>query len=198
MIEAIIFDIGNVLLRFDFTVALRKIRPHCRSDISMEAFEPVRSAYEGGQLDREEFQRQIVALLNYTGTIDDLVSAYQEIFTENHEMTDLARRLAHHYPLYLLSNTNDLHIDYIFRTYPVFKLFRDAVYSYNARVSKPDPAIFDVAARQFAVDPATTLYIDDLEANVEAARTHGFKAIQYDYARHHAFEAELDQLGVRR
>jgi putative hydrolase of the HAD superfamily len=198
MIRALVFDIGNVLLRFDITRALDRVRAYCKAPILIDAIEPVKGAYEEGRLSNDEFCQRLVALLQYTGTLDDLISAWEEIFTENSAMTDLARRLHAHYPMFLLSNTSDLHIGYMFRTYPVFGLFQDAVYSCRVGLSKPNPMIFETAVRQFGVKPGETLYIDDLEPNVLAARAHGFHAFLYDHENHAAFEAELDRLGVRR
>ncbi len=56
-------------------------------------------------------------------------------------------------PFFLLSNTSDLHMDYLLRVYPVFKLFSDGVYSYKAKCFKPDRRIYEIALGQFGVAP---------------------------------------------
>ena len=99
-------------------------------------------------------------------------------------------------PLYLLSNTSDIHVDYMLVKYPFFALFDDAVYSYRVGCAKPEAEIFHLSARQFGVEPGETLFIDDLPANIATARQLGFHAFQYDLACHGSFLAELERLGV--
>jgi HAD superfamily hydrolase (TIGR01509 family) len=196
-IRAIVFDIGNVLLRFDFNIALQKLARRCtpKAAAILELIEPAKVAYESGRLTRAAFYEEIRGLVQYTGTEAEFVGAWEDIFTENEPMLALVAQLYGKLPLYLLSNTNDMHIDYILRRYPVFGLFTDAVYSHKAGASKPDAAIFEIAARQFGVRPAEALFIDDLLANVEAARAVGFRTHHYHHERHEALVKELQGLG---
>ncbi len=198
MIRAFVFDIGNVLLRFDFSIALKRLQ--ASSDLPSEAiahaWEPIKIAYENGEIVRAEFQRRVMEVLQFAGTEREFVSAWQEIFFENHAMTELVRKLHGIYPLFLLSNTSDLHMDYIFETYPVFRLFKDAVYSFSAKCSKPGREIFEIAIEKLAVTPSETIYIDDLAPNVETALQLGFRAFQYDFNNHDALLAFLAREGV--
>ncbi len=196
MIKAFIFDIGNVLLHFDFHIALRRIEPLCEMPFIPSVLEPIKELYEDGQMSRQEFQDQVKRAIGFRGTNEQLVSAWEDIFEENLVMTDLVRQLHEHYPLYLLSNTSDLHIEYVFREYPIFRVFSDAVYSYIVGCSKPSTRIYKIAAEQFSVDPSETVFIDDLGVNVEGARAAGFHAVQYDFTRHEKLIEELKRLGV--
>ena len=119
MINAFIFDIGNVLLPFDFTVALRRLREKSDVDSLMNAMEPVKFAYESGAIERVEFLARMRGVLHYTGTEEEFIAVWEDIFTENTPMLDLVRALHGRHPLYLLSNTSDLHMDYLTGTYPV-------------------------------------------------------------------------------
>ncbi len=193
--QAYIFDIGNVLLHFDYEKALDRLRAHSGAEFTFETLAPLRDAYEDGRLTRAAFQERLIRALAYTGSEAELVRALEEIFTPNEPMLRLVEKLHGTVPLYLLSNTSDLHIDYIRRTYPVFRLFDDAVYSYRAGMSKPGGAIFELAIRQFGVDPARTIYIDDLAANVAGADAAGLRALQYFPDDHARFERELAGLG---
>ena len=136
------------------------------------------------------------AILRYTGTDADFVSAWEDIFTENEPMVALLPQLQEKLPLYLLSNTSDIHIDFVFARYPFFRLFRDAVYSYRVRASKPEPEIYEIARRQFGVTPAETLFIDDLLPNIEAGAAAGFQVHHYHHDRHEAFLAQLEAAGA--
>lgn len=198
MIKAVIFDIGKVLLQFDFNIAIEKLRPLCRveGERVLAPIEEIKVAYEAGRLPREAFLQQAFELLGFTGTERDFVSAWEEIFEVNTPMVEVVQGLKGRLPLYLLSNTSDIHVDYMLEKYPFFALFDDAVYSYRVCCAKPEPEIFHLAARQFGVDPAETLFIDDLPANIATARQLGFQAFQYDLACHAALLTELERLGV--
>ena len=199
MIRALVFDIGNVLLPFDLGRALRRVQAQCPFSLECvrERLEQVKHAYETGQIGREAFLAEALRLLQFKGTEAELVSAWKEIFEENHAMTALVRHLHGRYPLYLLSNTNDLHVEYMQETYPVFECFSDGVYSHVARCFKPNPAIYEAAERQFGLRASETVFIDDLPANIAAARERGWQAIQYDYRRHEALVEALKALGVQ-
>jgi len=198
MIKAVIFDIGNVLLRFDISLALNRLASKSGTPIeeAMQTGAQVSRAYESGRIDRAEFMRRLMEILQYSGTRQEFVAAWEAIFTENEPMTKLVAELHRDYPLYLLSNTNDIHVEYMFREYPFFGLFRDAVYSHVAGCMKPDREIYEIAVKQFGIHPEETLFIDDLGANIQTARESGLVAIQYDYNRHGEFIQEIAAAGV--
>ncbi|MGC3989914.1 MAG: HAD family phosphatase [Chthoniobacteraceae bacterium] len=199
MIRSFIFDIGNVLLAFDFDRALNRILPRCELPITDErklACDAIKNEYERGAIDRGTFLRRIYAEIGYRGTDADFVQAWEEIFTENTPMVDLVRSLHGKLPIYLLSNTSDLHVDYIFREYPFFSLFGDAVYSYRAGCMKPERKIYEITVEQLQVKPEETVFIDDLPKNIETAKAMGFHAFQYDLKDHTTLLEGLRKLGV--
>jgi putative hydrolase of the HAD superfamily len=193
MISSIIFDIGNVLLRFDYGRAIHEMRLYSGVPVE-EAAEhavPLVHSYERGELGRDEFLSRLAQVAKYNGTADSLARIWSDIFTPNDPMLALVRSLAPRCPLYLISNTSDLHIEFVRATYPEFALFRDAVYSYEIGRLKPDPEVFGEAVRKFGVEPRETIYIDDLAPNVESARAAGFVAYHYHPDHHAAFDAWL-------
>ena len=197
MIKSFLFDIGNVLLPFDFSIAMRRLEKKCELPfpLAMHVWEPVRHAYEEGGIGRAEFLEQTMSILKFGGTEAEFIAIWEDIFTENPPMTALAGTLHSQYPLYLLSNTNDIHVDYIFRRYPVFGLFAGAVYSYREKCTKPGRVIYEAAMQKFGIVPSETVFIDDLPANVQTARELGFVAIQYDFNRHAIFLETLESVG---
>jgi putative hydrolase of the HAD superfamily len=197
MIRAIIFDIGNVLLRFDFARSVRKQRCDADVDSLLRALDPLRHAYECGKMERGEFLKRAKAALQFAGSDAEFIAAYEDIFTENLPMTQLVPSLRAQLPLYLLSNTSELHIDYITRTYPVFRFFSDAVYSHIAGCTKPARGIYELAIRQFSIVPQETVFIDDLAPNIATARELGFVTIHYEHARHGEFLDTLARLGPK-
>ena len=93
--------------------------------------------------------------------------------------------------LILFSNTNAIHCPWAFGVFPDFALFDAAVLSFQVGAIKPDPAIYQYAIATHHLDPATTLYIDDLAENIATGRAHGFRCFQYDQANHPAFQQWL-------
>jgi putative hydrolase of the HAD superfamily len=196
-INAVIFDIGNVLLTFDYFIAERALLSHTgrESAPSIEELHPHRMAHETGTITREEFIRVVREAFAHDGPEDHFMELWTRIFQINTPMLEWARSLHGKTPLYLLSNIGCIHHDHIFEEYDFFTaLFVDGVYSYKAGVMKPEPRIFEMAQTQFGVDPSTTLYIDDLEENVRGAESVGFIGHHYDPSRHNLFEQRISSL----
>lgn len=199
MIHAFLFDIGNVLLKFDFSLALRAVSSLSEVDDEVEVLariDRIKWSYEDGQIDRAAFLRAVFDTLRYRGDDTQFVAAWEDIFTPNPPMFALVERLAPRFPLYLLSNTSEIHRDYVFRTYGVFQHFSGGTYSYAARTSKPGREIFQAACRAHALEPATTFFIDDLLPNIETARGLGFVTHHYHPDRHEALLEDLRMVGV--
>jgi putative hydrolase of the HAD superfamily len=196
--RAFIFDIGNVLLPFDLGRAVRRVQRHCPFPIEriQAQLDPLKLAYESGQIDRAAFLSELIRLLDYRAPESELIAAWSDIFEENHAMTRLVRRLHAHYPLYLLSNTNDLHTEHFLAAYRVFECFGDAVYSHCVGQFKPDRSIYETAMRQFGLAPAEIIFIDDLAPNIATARALGWSTVHYDYRNHGACLGALRQLGI--
>ena len=199
-VEAVVFDIGNVLVSFDFAPFYSDIaaKSEASGRASVEGvLEPVKQAYENGRIGRQEFVSRSIQLLGYQGTKAEFQSAWENIFTLNPPMEQVVKTLSGQVPLFLLSNTNDLHREFLFRQFAVFGLFRGGVYSDEAQVSKPDLEIFRITRDQFDLNPDRTLFVDDLRPNVEAAREAGFQVFKYSISEHAAFEDWLKAKAIR-
>lgn len=196
-IEAAIFDIGNVLAPFDYERAFRRlaersVRPGTAVDRA--AVLAAREELELGRISRGEFLARVRLLFGHEGPEDEFVEIWQDIFEENPAINALVEALARHMPLYLLSNISCIHREYLQRAFPVFRHFRRGIYSYEAGMLKPDPALFRYAADTLSLEPTKTLYIDDMPENVEAARAAGFPTVQYDRRRHTDALAEIQAI----
>jgi HAD superfamily hydrolase (TIGR01549 family) len=198
-VQAFLFDIGNVLLKFDFGLALRVLAEKSRFREPAEvmvAVERVKQQYEDGQMGRARFIASAFELLDYKGTEAEFVAAWENIFEVNQSMVELVERLAVRYPLFLLSNTNDIHREFIFREYPFFGRFSGGIYSYEVGVSKPAGEIYRIAVRRLGLRPEATYFIDDLEANIQEARGLGFQCHQYRHWEHGVLLEDLRRIQV--
>ena len=192
------FDIGNVLVTFDFGKAMNRLSldsPHSPDHLE-RLIRPLITRMEDGRLTSAEFVREARAATAYAGTDEAFISAYCEIFEENAPMIALVERLADRVPLYLLSNTSGLHLDYLRAAYPVFSHFRGGAFSHESASSKPDPKIYQDLIALSGCDPARTLYLDDSHDNTAAGAAQGLHVFTYDWKDHDAFEAVLARHGL--
>jgi FMN phosphatase YigB (HAD superfamily) len=197
-IEALVFDIGNVLVLFDWQIFHARIRADC-PNLPTEAekqFRELAIRVEIGEITGEMFTEQAVRAIGFPGDQRTFLSIWNEIFSLNVPMERTVMALKERFPLFLLSNTSELHLTYLTQNWDVFRHFQDGVYSFRARCAKPDRRIFETAIKQFGLKPENTVYIDDLAPNVDAASSLGFAAIRYDLAKHADFEKRLAELGI--
>ncbi|MGI9241874.1 MAG: HAD family hydrolase [Verrucomicrobiales bacterium] len=192
-INAYLFDIGNVILGFDFSIAVRRLREFgITHDAPLSHITATKDRYEAGQIDDEEFVELAIEELGFSGDSTDFITIWQEIFHENEAMVASIKDLAKQgHPLFLLSNTNGLHVEYMRREHPIFEAFTGGIYSHEAKSMKPERPMYQQAIDRFGLTPGETLYIDDLPANIETGKSMGFLTHQYDLDDHEAFLAAL-------
>ncbi len=187
---AFLFDIGNVILPFDFTISARRIAGHSRATAEeiLALVSPLTVDFELGRMSVDDFIATASERIGYTGEPDFFRSAFADIFDPNLPMVAFVESLkAEGVPLYLLSNTNGIHAPFFEAAYPVFGLFDGGIYSHEVGLMKPDPEIFELAKTTLSLDPARTVYIDDLAANCEAGAAAGFRSVVYARDRHGEF-----------
>jgi putative hydrolase of the HAD superfamily len=181
-ISAVCFDLGKVLLDFDKEASLARIAqksPLSPAEITrlIEA-DPQGVVYEKGGITTTRYFSHLKKLLRYKGTAKELRACCSEIFTPLADHIALAAMIAPHYPLALISNTNEAHILHAEATYSFFSLFPVRIYSHQVKAIKPDRAIYAAAlAALGGIDPQETLFIDDLEPNILGAVKLGWQTI---------------------
>jgi epoxide hydrolase-like predicted phosphatase len=188
-IKNIIFDFGGVIIPVDpMAFAGGLIKLGCTDVLSLHEFflqEQVYTRFEKGEMSPEEFRMMLRTVLNNHVTDWQLDQAWNLILGEIplHRVTFL-EKLKPNYRTFLLSNTNKIHYDHYqeqFRKsfgYPSLdSLFEKAYYSFQLKLYKPDPAIFEYVINDSGLNPAETIFIDDYATNVEAASKMGLQAI---------------------
>ena len=181
-ISAVCFDIGKVLLNFDWKLMLDRVAK--KSPLPPEKIaqlfkdDPQVIVYEEGGISSAKFFAHLKKIILYKGSAKELRSAFTEIFTPLPEHIALAGLLAPHYPLAIISNTNEAHIIHAEETYSFFSLFPVRIYSHEVKAMKPNPKIYKKAlAALGGIDPLEILFIDDLEANILTAVKLGWQTI---------------------
>ena len=183
-IDAVIFDLGNVLIHVDPLPGIRSLSSQISGKSENEILHWFSESgpaekYELGLLDDTAFYRESIHYFTGHFSFAQFSNAWNDIFSPNPPMIDLLSRLAGRIPLYLLSNTNQMHIDYLTRHYSFFNLFQKAYYSHEIHLRKPDEAIFSHVIQDLGLEARRSLFIDDKLENVRAAATCGFYAGHY-------------------
>jgi glucose-1-phosphatase len=189
---AFVFDLGNVVVRFDPERARLPISARSRRTEIEPKWLNLKIRYETGQLDSIEFAESAIELLEFEGTATEFLEYWDGIFLSNSPMEQLVAQID--LPLYLLSNTSISHLTRIRRDFPILKRFINGVYSFEVGLLKPNPAIFQLTLERFNLVGQRVIYIDDLAPNVAAAAACGFEAYQYDFRRHEEFVASVPWL----
>lgn len=180
--QVVIFDLGKVLLDFDYRIAVRRLQPRCRismSDLQLVLHQQhLLVEYETGLIGTAEFVRRLTAATGYQGTLEQFRAEFGDIFTPIEPMIALHAELrARRVPTWILSNTNELAVDFIRSRYPWFADFDGHVFSYEHHAMKPDAALYEVAERLIGRRGAALFYFDDRPENVAAACARGWQAV---------------------
>lgn len=101
------------------------------------------------------------------------------------------------YPLFILSNMQRHSWDWLYSKYDFWKLFDGIVVSYEIHMVKPDQEIFEYILRRYYLDPIDTLFLDDMQVNVDAAGGCGMQTILVTDI-HRAVSELYGRLGLRR
>jgi len=186
-----LFDIGRVLLDFDFEPSLARLLPPGVADprARLAVLLDRRDVFEAGVIAPDAYIAWALEVLGSPASPAEFRHAWRDVFTPNEPMWLEVRTLAAAgHRLILFSNTNAIHCPWLLDFFPEFALFHAAVLSFEVGAVKPDPAIYQYAIDTHHLDPATTLYIDDLAANIATGRALGFRCFQYDQTNHAAFQ----------
>ena len=178
-INDVVFDVGRVLIDFSYARFLNLLKSRGCPIASVEEFvEKVDLVgYEHGEISSAEFLSRINGLLADPLPEVELVAGWNDLFTPVGEMLQLAGTLKQHCGVYLLSNTSEIHWQYLETAFGLGKICHDRLASFEVGVMKPAPEIFSVASHRFDLQPAKTVFIDDLEINVQGAQACGWHGI---------------------
>ena len=187
MYRAVIFDLGKVLVHFDFRrgySVLEGLCPYPAREIPKRlATTDLVQRFETGLVEPRDFVTQLCAILDLRMDYEQFCEAWNRIFTEVLIPEEMLEGLAARYRMVLLSNTNAIHFDSIRREYaPLLRHFHALVLSYEVKAMKPDPAIFRKAVEAAECSPEECFYTDDIAAYIAAAREMGIDAVQFESA----------------
>ena len=179
-----LFDIGNVLVDFDFQELYRihseasgkPIAPFSDCDLEM------RDAVETGRISDAQWLAYLNETKGLSWSLDDLVGVWSTLFTKNETGYGLFKEAqqAVGVSVHVLSNIAKHHRDAIESNWNGFFDGADGLFlSYQIGVRKPHPDIFRHALDQLGAEGGQCFFIDDLPENIEVARSVGIQAHQF-------------------
>jgi HAD superfamily hydrolase (TIGR01509 family) len=203
-IQWIVFDLGGVVVKLNIDGVLEELARRSDTDRSLiESFiggrdESGLSPDEKLHLGLLEFGQYIDLLnraLRRRLTREEIIDLrLQVIQGEDEDVLEIIRALSVRRKVACFSNTHALHWDHMLANYQAFKFFHHTVASHLIQAAKPDPKAFDIACRELKAAPSECLLVDDLFANVEAARWAGWRALHFKGAA--ALREELPEYGI--
>ncbi|MGD0782864.1 MAG: HAD-IA family hydrolase [Candidatus Aminicenantales bacterium] len=200
MIDTIVSDMGNVLLRFDNAIFFGKLAPytaHSLEEIRRVTRDNLDLAvlFEKGSVSPLDFYRNVKELLDLTAGYEEFYALYVDIFALNAPVLELYRRLRPFYKMALLSSTDVMRWTFIKRRFPEILIFDAYALSFDQGAMKPDPAVFREVLGLTDTRPEEAVFIDDLRENVEGAERMGLRGIVFGPGTD--LEGELARLGVK-
>jgi len=182
MIKAVIFDLGNVLIHFDAIKAGKRFAKE--ANIPFEKVwkhfftSKVEKAYTRGEITTRQFFTHSQKAFESEIDFETFADLWNDIFWENKKMRPVLKKLSQRYPLYLISNTNELHFNHVQRRFPlVFKHFKKTFPSHKMGKRKPDRRIFWNVLKTIKLKPEETVFVDDMPHFIDAAKKVGMKGI---------------------
>lgn len=200
-VRAFLFDLGNVLLDFDFEPAFRKLaRVNGTSEQQIRDYfvqSGLEVLFDGGKISARRFHGEVCRALRLPLSYERFASIWNAIFTPDRPMVRLARRLGRTHRMVLLSNTNAMHAQHVERRYPsILGIFDRRLYSFREKLRKPDAGLYRRALRACgAKRPDQVFYIDDRSDLTEAAAHLGLRTFTYR-KNIDALTSELRRLGA--
>ncbi|HEY3864017.1 MAG TPA: HAD family phosphatase [Verrucomicrobiae bacterium] len=181
----VVFDLGKVLVDFDYSIAAAKIAPRARLNAEQvrKAMDhsPLLYRFETGLMTNEEFSAEVCSLCGFSGTVDEFVGAFADIFSEIKPMTAMQAALrASGIPTCIFSNTNGLAISHIRERFPFFGRFDNYILSYQEGSMKPDARIYAAVERAAGHAGAAIAYLDDRPENIETGLARGWRALLHE------------------
>lgn len=183
-IAVMVFDLGNVLLPFEYQKIIDRLE-HVEGGLGRKFADYYKSNYEihrnfeRGLYSIDEFVGIAMGVLENKVGREDFCQIYSKIFAVNEELVAVLPTLKRNYRLVLLSNTNAIHEEYGWRGYGFIKYFDKLILSQEVGAVKPEGKIYEAVESFTRSLPQEHFYVDDVPAYVAAAKERGWDAVQF-------------------
>jgi putative hydrolase of the HAD superfamily len=193
-IKLIIFDIGRVLIGFDFKDLIKEIENNSEfgfKDIENELFKgELLKEFHKGNLNIDQFYSKLSRRLGFSGNIgiERFKELFLAIFFENEDIIKVLNNLQAKADKMIVSDISRFHWDNFASKHSIIRNYfpedRQKVLSFREGVIKPNPEIYKTALEKYGVDAKEAVFIDDKPENVSGFQTIGGEGIWYDCTKH--------------
>lgn len=197
-VSTIIFDIGNVIVQFDYMIAANEFVRI--TGLPLETirkyfyYSELERQYSRGEVSTQDFFAKLKEDLDLKIDFETFARVWNSIFWANEFIVDFIHKVKPKYRLACISNTNELHYDNWLADYSILSEIETFFPSHEVGMRKPDLKIFQHAIESLGIKAEEALFIDDMPENVEAARQAGLKAVVFQDK--NVFLEDLKQYGV--
>jgi len=176
-IKNVIFDLGKVLVDYDFNLFYEKIGYKPKSD-EWDSNDELILQFEMGKFPAEEFHKRMMKNFKLDLSFEEFKKAWCSIFPKTTPLVQFASELVLQYDVYVFSNTDELHYPHVKKQFPELNFIgENEMLSYELGAIKPDKVAFLKAIALFNLNPVDCLFIDDNIDNVAAAKKFGMDAL---------------------
>jgi FMN phosphatase YigB (HAD superfamily) len=180
MIDTIIFDFGDIFINLDKQATIDGLQRLGLSSWN-EDLDQLNISFEKGQISRDNFLLGIQKHIP-NATIDEILAAWNAVLLDFPlPRLEFLQLLSQKYRLFLLSNTDAIHIDHFEQREGAsfygdfYQCFEKVYFSYEMGMRKPDAEIYNALIRLHELSPKRTLFVDDKKDNTDAAKTLGLQ-----------------------
>ncbi|NLT51788.1 MAG: HAD family phosphatase [Ignavibacteria bacterium] len=183
-VSAIIFDLGNVLLPFDYSIVIEKLNEKS-SGLGFRYAEKykqnynVHRDYEKGLMTDSDFLDVIMEWTENKVERETFCKYFSRIFSVNERIASILPELSKNYRLFLLSNTSNIHRIYGWNDYSFLQNFEKLFLSYQVGANKPEKEIYQAVTNYTKLPYGEHLFIDDVKEYADAAKKLGWDAINF-------------------
>lgn len=183
-VRNLLFDLGNVIIDIDVDEAMGRIAKLLREDGQKDVIDRIMIEYECGRVSTDIFINTILGQSHRRIQAVDVIEAWNSMLIGIPAYRlEMLKMLRYNYNVYLLSNTNELHLEWVHRhvskVHHVHQFEKDffdqAYYSHLVGDRKPQPSIYKHIIDDAFMTPALTLYMDDVKENLDVAKKLGFE-----------------------
>jgi len=183
-VEAVIFDLGRVLIDVDFT---RGLFPYLDGQsgkddqtILKEVFKnPLFRNYSMGKISTDTLYQEFKSIFRLDLGFERFSQLWCDVFTPMKGMDEIVERVARRFKTGILSDTDPLHWEFVLKEYPILQHIPYRTLSFEIGALKPDPICYKMAARNVGTPMESCLFIDDRDINIAGAVEAGMQAIRF-------------------
>ncbi len=185
--DAVILDLGGVIINLDYNKTIRAFEALGMSDFktvySQAAQTNLFDDFETGKVSAQHFINSLLPHLKQGTSPNKVVHAWNAMILDvPQKKLELLETLKKRFPIFLLSNTNELHIPAVRRefakvsTLPMEHFFTKMYLSHEVKMRKPNAEVFEFVCKENNLNPTNTLFVDDSIQHIEGAKMMGLNA----------------------